>query len=100
MVTIEKTAHVSSDGILRVEVPVPERDKDIRFVLVVDTQVAAPVATEAEDHWKELREKLARNPGAAVGITLPPPGPWRYEPFDPIDLPGPTASEILIRDRR
>ena len=93
MQIIEATAHVGGDGILRLEVPVAQRDRDVQVALVVESPPAP--AAPGVDKWAAVRARLE-----AGGIHVPPPGSGRLEPFELIALPGPTASEILIRDRR
>ncbi len=56
MVTITKSVHVGPDGILRVETPVDERDKDVRVTLVVQAEPEG----ERKDWWQVLQEGRAR----------------------------------------
>jgi hypothetical protein len=77
---------------LRLAVPIDERDRDVRVALVVDTLASAPASA---DKWAAVREKLE-----AAGIRVPPPGADYADEVEPEVLPGPSASEILIRDRR
>lgn len=94
MTTIETTAHVGPDGVLRLEVPIGQAGQVVKIVLETLPQV--PASTAEDDPWREYRAKAA----GAEGITLPPPRRKTYRRVEPIDLPGPSASEILIRDRR
>ncbi|MDD4888995.1 MAG: hypothetical protein PHU85_03625 [Phycisphaerae bacterium] len=92
---IETTAHVGDDGILRLEIPVPERNQDVQVMVTISSP-----GPQVEDDWAELREKIRKNPELGKIFELPPPGRRKYVPFEPNEMPGPSASEILIRDRR
>jgi hypothetical protein len=99
MTTIETTANVGSDGVLRLEVPIGQAGQALKIVLVITPQLPVPTQSALaceDDPWREYRAKLA----GVEGITLPPPVRREYRRVEPIDLPGPSASEILIRDRR
>jgi hypothetical protein len=94
MRVIETTAHVGPDGMLRLEVPLEQRSQDVRVAVVVEwTPTQQPNPTD--DRWASVRTRLA-----GTGIRVPPPGVDNCGPVDPVDLPGPSASEILINDRR
>jgi len=93
---IETTAHIGPDGMLRVEVPVDDRDKDVRVAVVVESMAGQFPARQGNlDKWAEFRARLE-----AHGLRVPPP--WIDNPgeISPIALPGPSASEALISDRR
>lgn len=96
MTAIERTVYVGPDGMLRLEIPVKERNRDVAVVVVVHDEPAANRASDArEDSWAACRQKLE-----GAGMRVPPPGVTNAGPVVPVDLPGPPASEILIRDRR
>jgi hypothetical protein len=94
MRVIETTAHVGSDGVLRLAVPVAQRDRDVHVALVVDSAGPAASASPA-DTWASVRPALE-----IAGIRVPPPGVDNPGAVKPLSLPGPSASEMLIRDRR
>ncbi len=94
MKVIETTAHVGSDGMLRLEVPLQRRDQDVHVAVVVESPATPPPASAA-DRWAPLRTSLE-----AAGIRVPAPGVDNAGPVEPVSLPGPSASEMLIRDRR
>jgi hypothetical protein len=94
MRVIETTAHVGSDGMLRLEVPLEQRDGDVQVAVVVESSPALP-PTSAADKWAPIRSHLE-----AAGMRVPPPGLGNAGPIEPVSLPGPPASELLIRDRR
>jgi hypothetical protein len=82
---------------LRLELPVKERDRDVAVVVVVNdvpSDDRGPLAA-LDDAWSDCRQKLE-----AAGLRVPAPGLTNPGPVNPIDLPGPPASELLIRDRR
>lgn len=102
MATIETTANVGPDGVLRLEMPIGRAGQTVKVVLEVLPQLPAPIPpaqltpVAEDDPWRDYRA----TPVEAEGIALPPPGRRKYRPVVPVDLPGPSASEILIRDRR
>lgn len=98
MVTIQKTVHIGNDGVLRLELPLAEKERNVQVVVMVSE--ATPPAGGGADPWHELRENLSQQPERGNGMILPLPGPSKWRDFDPIELPGPSASEILLRDRR
>lgn len=103
--TIETTAHVGPDGILKLEVPVTQRDQNVNVTLVVQPEVPPggsaalrPTLEHLRRHG-ELRAKL-RAIGAEDKIRLAPPGPRHDLALEPVELSGPAASQLLIEDRR
>ena len=94
MQVIETTAHVGPDGMLRLEVPTDQKNQDVQIALVVE-----PVRPQMEgstgDRWAPIRERLV-----AAGLSVPPPGLQNAGRVEPVELQGPTASEILVGDRR
>ena len=96
MQVIETTAHVGSDGMLRLEVPLEQRNQDVRVALVVEsTPAQKSTPDQTDDRWASVRDQLE-----GTGIRVPPPGINNSDPVDPVVLPGPSASEMLINDRR
>ena len=96
MRVIETTAHVGPDGMLRLEVPLDERNQDVRVAVVVESAPTRSSQPErSDDKWAAVRSQLE-----AAGFRVPPPGCTNSGPVNPIDLPGPSASEMLISDRR
>lgn len=103
MVAIETSGHVDKDGMLRLEVPVPQRDRDVQVVVVVQTEVPpvaqteAPLASEAKDDpWAEWRKKKL-----PPWLKLPEPGSRHSTPPEPFDAgDGLSASDMLVEDRR
>ena len=96
MRVIETTAHVGNDGLLRLEVPLDERNQDVRVTVVVESPL--PSAKEADsiaDPWAPYRAKLE-----ASGVQVPPPGAWHPRHGDPLRFDGPSVSETLVKDRR
>jgi len=97
MQTIETTAHVGSDGILRVEAPVAIKNQDVCVVLVIQR-----VSNEARPGARKKRaaeaakEKERIHPNLAFLRT----SGWVPDPYEPLVLPGPSASETLVNDRR
>ena len=95
MVTIQTHAYAGEDGVLRFEIPTKEKNRDVQVTLLI----GGPERDDAQDDpLAELRARLAGRPDSA--LTLPPPGRPAYVPFKANELPGPPASEMLIRDRR
>jgi hypothetical protein len=92
MKIIETRARVGSDGMLRLEVPVERCNQDVQVALIIESPSATPPEL---DRWAPVRGRLE-----AAGIRVPPPGLENPGPVEPESLPGPSASEILIRDRR
>jgi hypothetical protein len=95
MVTVETSAHVGPDGILRVETPVGLRDQDVRVVLVVQEEPSGTSAGARPAAGNSLEERLK-----AAGLYSGPKGPWNPVPYEPPELPGPPISETLVNDRR
>lgn len=97
MTAIQTTVHVGPDGMLRLEVPVEQRNRDVAVTVLVDEAMAGQgaAAQRGHDSWSSSRQQLE-----AAGVRVPAPGVSNPGPVTPIDLPGPSASEILIRDRR
>ena len=96
MQVIETTAHVGEDGMLRLEMPLEQRNQDVRVAVVVEStppRLSASAATS--DKWSSVRGQ----PGAA-GLRVPPPGVDNPGPVEPVALPGPAASQMLVNDRR
>ncbi|HET6250291.1 MAG TPA: hypothetical protein VFE47_21555 [Tepidisphaeraceae bacterium] len=92
---IETTAHIGSDGMLRLEVPLEQRNRDVRVAVVVESAIAQQRSEPVDDQWAGVREKAK-----SAGIHTPPAGVVNCGPVEPIVLPGRSASEILISDRR
>ena len=96
MRVIETTAHVGSDGMLRLEVPVEERERDVRVTVVMESpQPGLPNQASPVDRWASCRTKLE-----SAGIRVPPPGVDNSGPVKAVVLPAPSASQVLISDRR
>ena len=96
MQVIETTAHVGEDGMLRLEMPLEQHNQDVRVAVVVEsTPPRLPASVSTEDKWSAVRGKLG-----ATGLRVPPPGVDNPGPVEPITLPGPSASQMLINDRR
>ena len=93
METIETTAHVGPDGVLRLEVPVTEKDRDVDVTLVVRPQ---------DTSSRRPAESAGSRGENGASIRLPSPGSWNQETVVPLDLgtSGLSASEMLVRDRR
>jgi hypothetical protein len=111
MTTIETTAHVGPDGVLRLEVPTGQTEQDVDVVLVFHSQLPAPTAEEPaepstaaeplppdpNDPWRDLRKKLA----GVKGIRIPPPGSWNRDRPEPLFIDdGKSTSDMLVEDRR
>jgi hypothetical protein len=104
MTTIETTAHVGPDGVLRLEVPTGQANQDLQVVLEFHSRpaAAAPEAGESappdlDDPWRDLRKKLV----GVKGITLPPPGRRVRKRPEPIRIDdGKSTSDMLVEDRR
>jgi hypothetical protein len=92
MKIIETKAHVDADGMLRLEFAVEQRNQDVQVALIIESPAAPAPAT---DKWAATRAQLE-----AGGLRVPPPGLDNPGPVEPESLPGMSASEILIRDRR
>jgi hypothetical protein len=92
METIELSAHVGQDGLLRIEVPVADRNRDVRVSLIVH-----PAAQGAPS-------SSAQGVGAAPIETIRAPlaGSWNREPVSMLEpkAAGPSTSELLVGDRR
>lgn len=99
MRVIETTAYVGADGMLRLEVPLEQRDQDVRVALMVESQPpkvdAEPHSSSAHDPWASYREKLKGS-----GIQFPAPGSWTPRGSAPLRFEGRSASETLVGDRR
>ncbi len=94
MQVIETTAHIGADGMLRIEVPVKRHQGEVRVAVVVESEQAQAVAA-APDKWSPIRAQLV-----AAGISVPPLGKENSPQVEPVSLPGTSASEMLIADRR
>jgi hypothetical protein len=96
MRVIETIARVGPDGMLRLELPVGQPNQDLQVALVVEPmQPRAPAAESLDDRWASVRGRLT-----AAGFSVPPPGLNPGAPAEPLELPGMSASEMLVRDRR
>jgi len=73
-----------------------QRSQDVRVALVVEsTPAQRPKSDQIDDRWASVRDRLA-----GTGIRVPAPGVENCGPVEPVVLPGPSASEMLINDRR
>ncbi len=102
MSTIQLSAHVGSDGVLRLEVPVTERDRDVDVILVVRAQDEPPQregAVPGQSGMADVASLVGEN---GVSIRFPPPGGWSGEPVAALDGGASelSASDLLVRDRR
>lgn len=96
MRVIETTAYVGSDGMLRLEVPLEQRSQDVRIALVVESPPLLMLKPgPIDDRWGSMRNRVA-----GTSIRLPAPGVTNGGPVEPVVLPGLSASETLINDRR
>ena len=95
MLTVETSAHVGPDGMLRVETLVGIRDQDVRVVLVVQEEPPEKAGGSKADAGKSVTERLK-----AAGIVSPSAGAWNPVPYEPLEIPGPPLSETLVQDRR
>ncbi len=93
MDAIEITAHIGPDGVLRLELPVSEKDRDVDVTVVVRPQDASP---------RRSAESVCSRGESGPSILLPSPGSWNQETVVPLDLGTSelSASEMLVRDRR
>lgn len=81
---------------LRLVVPLEQRSQDVRVALVVEsTPERRPKPDQIDDPWASVRDGLT-----GTGIRVPAPGVNNCGPVEPVVLPGPSASEMLINDRR
>ena len=93
---IETTAHVGADGMLRLEVPLEQRNQNVRVAVVVEsTPEQKPKPDQINDRWASLRGQLE-----GTGIRIPLPGIDNPGPVEAVVLPGASASEMLINCRR
>ena len=96
MRVIETTAHIGDDGMLRLEMPLEQRNEDVRVAVVVASAPLRSITPEAVvDRWASIRVEAG-----ACGLRVPPPGVDNPGPVEPGRLPWPSASEMLISDRR
>ncbi len=96
MQVIETTAHVSPDGMLRLELQAGQPNQEVQVAVVVEPiPPQAPNSPQPDDRWASVREKFV-----AAGFRVPAPGLNNIAPIRPIELPGISASELLIGDRR
>ena len=96
MRVIETTAHVGDDGMLRLEMPLEQRNQDVRVAIVVESApYQSPASSPMADKWATVRERAD-----AAGLRVPPSGMDNPGPVEPVTLPGPSASQMLINDRR
>jgi hypothetical protein len=96
MRVIETTAHVGSDGLLRLEVAIEQRNQNVRVAVVVESSSAQlPPPNGLEDAWAAVHARLE-----AGGVRVPSPGTDNAGPVKPVELPGTPASQLLIGDRR
>jgi hypothetical protein len=97
MQTIETTAHVGPDGILRVEAPVAVKDKDVSVVITLRLAKRTTGRNERKKEASVKRKNAKREP--ALGDLRSWPR-WKPSPYVPLALPGPSASDMLVSDRR
>jgi hypothetical protein len=96
MRVIETTAHIGDDGMLRLEMPLEQRNEDVRIAVVVESApLRSPKPEAIVDKWAAIRAQAG-----ASSLRVPPPGVDNPGPVEPVTLPGPSASEMLISDRR
>jgi hypothetical protein len=93
MDTIETIAPIGPDGVLRLEVPVSEKNRDVDVTVVV-----RPLDTSLP----QKGGSAGLRGGNGASIRLPSPGAWNQETVVPLDLgtSGLSAAEMLVRDRR
>ena len=97
MTALQTTVHVGPDGILRLEVPVEERDRDVTVTITVsEPQITSETsAAGAVDPWAPYRARLE-----AAGLRVPPPGSWNARRIPLLKFDGPPVSQTLVEDRR
>lgn len=97
MTALHATIHVGPDGIVRLEFPVEQRNRDVTVTVTVANAEYAPqpAADVAADPWAPYRERLS-----AAGMSVPPPGSWTIRKAPPLRLPGTPVSQTLVEDRR
>jgi hypothetical protein len=96
MTAIQTTVHVGSDGMLRLAVPIQERDRDLTVTVTFDptNRVSVPAANGGSDLTAE-RQRLV-----AAGIRVPTSRASTVRMMPPLDLAGRPVAETLIEDRR
>jgi len=86
---------------LRLEVPLEQRNQDVRVAVVVESsrpftdEGAIEDRSAAIDPWSAYRTKLQ-----AAGLRIPAPGSWTLRQAEPLCFDGPSASQTLVEDRR
>lgn len=96
MRVIETTAHVGSHGMLRSELPLEQYNQDVRLAVVVEAIVPlSNVVENPNDRWALVRDRMT-----ASGFHIPPAGLENAGAVAPLELPGISASEMLVSERR
>jgi hypothetical protein len=100
MRALETSAHVGSDGILKLELPVGEADRDVQVVVVIEAQRGTETNPASQERASSNRAASVRK--EVPGVRFPDAGSWNLCPVEPLRLqkPGPSASEMLVNDRR
>jgi hypothetical protein len=97
MTAIQRTIHVGEDGILRLELPVDQKNRDLKVVVVVETSAPdeSRSAPHTHDPWAIYRARLE-----AAGFRVPTPGSWAERQAAPLEVQGAAVSQTLVEDRR
>jgi len=102
MQVIETTAHVGSDGMLRIAVAMNERrDQDVRVAVVVDSSprqsdfVPDDKSSPVADPWAAYSAKLE-----AAGVAVPPVDSWSTRTTEVLRFDGIPVAQSLVEDRR
>jgi hypothetical protein len=86
---------------LRLEVPIEQRDQDVRVAVVVESaqpQAALPSAVESSasiDPWGRYRDEFK-----SAGVDVPKAGSWSARQAEPLRYEGAPVSQTLVEDRR
>jgi hypothetical protein len=101
MRVIETTARVGPDGILRLQVPIEQRDADVRVAAVVESAPPRP-AMPLTDVKSASNDPRARYRGQlrSAGVDVPKADSWSTRQAEPLRFEGPPASQTLVEDRR
>ena len=99
MTTIQTQTYVGPDGVLKLELPVEERDRQVQVVVVVQAkETSMDQAHRSGTPAAGSSDQMARL--AAAGMGVPERREWLPRSVPPLPTQGKLASESLVEDRR
>lgn len=82
MRVIETTAHIGDDGMLRLEIPTEQRNRDVQIALVVESaEPSVPALSEESKPIWEVFDEVAANLPPEVLAKLPTDGAENHDAY-------------------